>query len=56
MGVAIIGGVMTSTFLTLLVIPTFYEVMDEIRAKFSRRVGLASPKTAEHPVIAPAGD
>ncbi|HET9452861.1 MAG TPA: efflux RND transporter permease subunit [Gemmatimonadaceae bacterium] len=56
MGVAIIGGVMTSTFLTLLVIPTFYEVMDELRSKFSRRVGLSAPKTAEHPVIAHAGD
>ena len=56
MGVAIIGGVITSTFLTLLVIPTFYEVMDELRTKFSRKVGLAAPKTAEHPVIAPAGD
>jgi HAE1 family hydrophobic/amphiphilic exporter-1 len=56
MGVAIIGGVITSTFLTLLVIPTFYEVMDEIRSKFSRKVGLSAPKTAEHPVIAPAGD
>jgi HAE1 family hydrophobic/amphiphilic exporter-1 len=29
MGRAIIGGVITSTLLTLLVIPTFYEIMDE---------------------------
>ncbi|HJQ18780.1 MAG TPA: efflux RND transporter permease subunit, partial [Gemmatimonadaceae bacterium] len=56
MGVAIIGGVITSTFLTLLVIPTFYEVMDLWRSKFSRRVGLSAPHTAEHPVIAPVGD
>jgi len=56
MGVAIIGGVMTSTFLTLLVIPTFYEVMDNLRTKFARRVGLSAPKTAEHPVIAPTGN
>jgi HAE1 family hydrophobic/amphiphilic exporter-1 len=55
MGVAIIGGVITSTFLTLLVIPTFYEVMDEIRSKFARRVGLRAPQTAEHPVPV-AGD
>ena len=54
MGVAIIGGVITSTFLTLLVIPTFYEVMDELRGKFARRVGFAAPKTAEHPVVAVA--
>ena len=56
MGVAIIGGVITSTFLTLLVIPTFYEVIDLLRSKFSRRVGLSVPHTAEHPVVAPAGD
>ncbi|HEU4994805.1 MAG TPA: efflux RND transporter permease subunit [Gemmatimonadaceae bacterium] len=56
MGVAIIGGVITSTFLTLLVIPTFYEVMDEIRSKFARRAGFRAPQTAEHPVVAPAGD
>jgi HAE1 family hydrophobic/amphiphilic exporter-1 len=55
MGVAIIGGVITSTFLTLLVIPTFYEVMDEIRAKFARRVGMRAPQTAEHPIPATAG-
>ena len=56
MGVAIIGGVITSTFLTLLVIPTFYEIMDELRTRFSRRVGLRAPQTAEHPIVAPAGD
>jgi HAE1 family hydrophobic/amphiphilic exporter-1 len=50
MGVAIIGGVITSTFLTLLVIPTFYEVMDEVRTAFSRKVGLSAPKTAEHKI------
>jgi HAE1 family hydrophobic/amphiphilic exporter-1 len=56
MGVAIIGGVITSTFLTLLVIPTIYEVMDEIRSKLAGKVGLAAPHTGEHPVVAPAGD
>jgi HAE1 family hydrophobic/amphiphilic exporter-1 len=56
MGVAIIGGVITSTFLTLLVIPTIYEVMDEVRSKLAGKVGLAAPHTGEHPVVAPAGD
>jgi HAE1 family hydrophobic/amphiphilic exporter-1 len=55
MGVAIIGGVITSTFLTLLVIPTFYEVMDEVRTRFARRVGMRAPQTAEHPVPAAVG-
>ncbi|HEX8907349.1 MAG TPA: efflux RND transporter permease subunit, partial [Longimicrobiaceae bacterium] len=31
MGVAVIGGVLTSTLLTLLVIPTFYEILDDMR-------------------------
>jgi HAE1 family hydrophobic/amphiphilic exporter-1 len=42
MAVAIIGGVVTSTFLTLLVIPTFYDSIEVSRermlAKFHRRV------------------
>ena len=53
LGVAIIGGVLTSTLLTLLVIPTFYEVMDEWRHGLARRFGFNPPMTAEHPV--PAG-
>jgi hypothetical protein len=42
MAVAIIGGVVTSTFLTLLVIPSFYDSIELAReralAKFHRRV------------------
>src|SRR5437016_12446433 len=51
LGVAVMGGVITSTFLTLLVIPTGYEILDELRQWFSRKFGL-TPKqmTAEHPV------
>jgi len=56
LGVAVIGGVITSTFLTLLVIPTGYEILDEWRHAFMRMVG-ATPKqmTAEH-AIPTAGD
>jgi HAE1 family hydrophobic/amphiphilic exporter-1 len=50
LGMAIIGGVLTSTLLTLLVIPTFYEVMDEWRHKLAARFGFTPPMTAEHPV------
>jgi HAE1 family hydrophobic/amphiphilic exporter-1 len=50
LGMAIIGGVITSTLLTLLVIPTFYEVMDEWRRALARRFGFTPPMTAEHPV------
>jgi hydrophobic/amphiphilic exporter-1 (mainly G- bacteria), HAE1 family len=41
MAVAIIGGVITSTFLTLLVVPSFYDSIevsrDRMLAKFRRR-------------------
>ncbi len=48
LGVAVIGGVITSTVLTLLVIPTFYEIFDQIRSKFARRVGLTPPHTGQY--------
>jgi len=56
LGVAVIGGVITSTFLTLLVIPTGYEILDEWRHALMRRLG-RTPKqmTAEHP-LPTAGD
>ncbi len=38
LGIAVIGGVLTSTLLTLLVIPTVYDVLDEMREWFMRRV------------------
>jgi HAE1 family hydrophobic/amphiphilic exporter-1 len=41
LGAAVIGGVVTSTLLTLIAIPTFYEVLDGVRARFgamARRV------------------
>jgi HAE1 family hydrophobic/amphiphilic exporter-1 len=55
LGVAVIGGVITSTVLTLLVIPTFYEIFDRIRTRLSRTVGMAAPHTAEFPVVAVSG-
>jgi multidrug efflux pump len=36
MGVAILGGVFTSTFLTLVVIPVFYTLFSDAAAKFKR--------------------
>jgi HAE1 family hydrophobic/amphiphilic exporter-1 len=47
MAVAIIGGVITSTFLTLLVIPSFYDSIeiarDRMVAKFQRRAERFNP-------------
>jgi len=50
LGVAVIGGVITSTLLTLLVIPTFYEIMDGWRSALLRRVGIKAPHTGEFPI------
>ena len=51
LGRAIIGGTITSTFLTLLVIPTVYEIMDEWRLWFSRFFKFPErPKTEEYAV------
>ena len=56
LGIAVIGGVITSTFLTLLVIPTGYEILDEWRRGFSRLLGYRPRQmTAEHPLPV-AGD
>jgi HAE1 family hydrophobic/amphiphilic exporter-1 len=48
MGRAVIGGVVTSTLLTLLVIPTIYELMDKGRTRtfrlFKRRSELAADR------------
>jgi HAE1 family hydrophobic/amphiphilic exporter-1 len=42
LGRAVIGGVLTSTLLTLLVIPTIYEILDDIR-------GWAAARATHHP-------
>jgi HAE1 family hydrophobic/amphiphilic exporter-1 len=61
LGRAVIGGVITSTLLTLIAIPTFYEIFDGWRTWFSRKFGFrVSQRTAEHrvpPKLVPeAGD
>ena len=55
LGRAVIGGVITSTVLTLIVIPTVYEILDEWRerllARFSKRAVVAAspPELATPP-------
>jgi HAE1 family hydrophobic/amphiphilic exporter-1 len=51
LGVAVIGGTLTSTLLTLLVVPTIYEVLDGARVRTARLFG-RRPKqhTEERPV------
>jgi HAE1 family hydrophobic/amphiphilic exporter-1 len=50
MGRAIIGGVVTSTLLTLLVIPTIYELMDRMRVFVSSKVKRAAASDNAAPV------
>jgi HAE1 family hydrophobic/amphiphilic exporter-1 len=38
LGRAVIGGVITSTMLTVLVIPTFYDILASARAWLGRRL------------------
>jgi HAE1 family hydrophobic/amphiphilic exporter-1 len=52
LGIAVIGGVLTSTLLTLVAIPTFYEILDEMRAWVSNKFGMTvSQKTGEHRAV-----
>ena len=51
LGRAVIGGVITSTFLTLLVIPTIYETLDDLRLWTRRKLGVRErPKTGEYTI------
>jgi HAE1 family hydrophobic/amphiphilic exporter-1 len=56
LGRAVIGGVITSTLLTLLVIPTVYEILDNFRewvgVKLRRGVSRTHPEAAVKPVTA----
>jgi len=42
--------VITSTVLTLVAIPTFYEILDEWREWVLTKFGLYKRRTAEHPI------
>ncbi|MEA2723671.1 MAG: hypothetical protein QOH59_1442 [Gemmatimonadales bacterium] len=56
LGRAVIGGVITSTLLTLLVIPTVYEILDNFRSwmaeKVWRRIFKPHPESAATPASA----
>jgi HAE1 family hydrophobic/amphiphilic exporter-1 len=60
LGIAVIGGVITSTLLTLVAIPTFYQIIDGWRSRTARMFGRRpSQRTAEHRTQEPvpvAGD
>ena len=52
LGRAVIGGVITSTVLTLIVIPTVYEILDEWRERLASRF-FRKPVALREPVAEP---
>ena len=50
MGIAIVGGMLTSTILTLVVVPVVYSLMDDL-AGFARRLVFRQPAS----VVSPTG-
>ena len=58
LGITVIGGVITSTLLTLLVIPTVYEILadsrDWLAAKLFRSTRATAPKRVHAPAARPA--
>jgi multidrug efflux pump subunit AcrB len=57
MAIAVIGGLITSTFLSLLVVPVAYAIVDDLEQLLKR----VSPwhrrrKSAPEPVVAPSGE
>jgi hydrophobic/amphiphilic exporter-1 (mainly G- bacteria), HAE1 family len=54
LGRAVIGGVITSTLLTLLVIPTVYEILDNLRSWMAEKVWRRMFKSHAGPTATPA--
>jgi hypothetical protein len=54
LGRALIGGVITSTLLTLLVIPTVYEILDNLRSWLREKVWRRVIRTHPEPAARPA--
>ena len=48
LGIAVIGGVITSTLLTLLVIPTVYETLADARDWVGAKIGVSRPHGLDH--------
>ena len=54
LGTVVIGGLLSSTFLTLLVIPVVYSLVDGVRTRINRRLAQRSDDAVEPAQAAPA--
>jgi multidrug efflux pump len=51
MGVAVVGGMITSTFLTLVIIPVVYTLFSDLTESFTRRKAAPSPAAGSEAVV-----
>ena len=54
MGVAVIGGLITSTLLTLVIVPAFFTLIDDLERWFAPRIA-ARVNLADREEVRPAG-
>jgi HAE1 family hydrophobic/amphiphilic exporter-1 len=55
MAVAVIGGLITSTLLTLVLVPVAYSIMDILLGRLGARFGATKSEQVTKPAPAPAG-
>jgi len=56
MAIAVIGGLVLSTLLTLIVIPVMYTIIDDLWQGIARRLRRAAPMEKEEPKLAPVSE
>jgi HAE1 family hydrophobic/amphiphilic exporter-1 len=55
MAICVIGGLIASTVLSLVMVPVFYEIFDDMEQWIKRRLSkLITPRTEPVPHVAPA--
>ena len=56
LAIAVIGGLLSATALTLVVVPVAYDLIEEGRVRFRSAIGLGNMRVAEGPAADPAGE
>jgi HAE1 family hydrophobic/amphiphilic exporter-1 len=55
LAIAVIGGLISATALTLVVVPVAYDLFEELRGKLRSLAGLGEARSRRKPVVQPAG-